>query len=409
MSLSNTERTWLKGLFQKYYRAHPLALPYDVSRREFGHGSIKKIDARHVTFENQLEFNHFLANNTPLYVSASVSEFFNPGVQPMSAKGIMGSDLIYEFDADDNPTDCKQVHDSWSCPNCNANGKGRVMKCTSCAHGTILAEWVCSECVGATKQKTLDLVKVLQDDFGFADSELFFNFSGSKGYHIHVRSPAIYNLPKHARVELMDYLSMHEFDPESHGFTFDGKLFHAPAFARSTGHARRIQTELIRLMEVGTEAEWMILSGSSPRTLKSFLENRKEWTRDILSGVLPALPGKKTEAFWKGVLSSITDKFRSPMDRQTSGDIYRLIRVPDTLHGSTGLAARTIPFSQLPQFDPFTHAVVFSSANERKLLVHTCPLIRMGNETLGPLVESEATVSEAMAAYLVGWGAAELR
>ncbi|MEK6970628.1 MAG: DNA primase small subunit domain-containing protein [archaeon] len=404
-----SERVWLKGLFSRYYAQHPVSPPYDVSRREFGHGTFKKIDARHVSFDDASELNAFLANAAPLYVSASVSQFLNPSVQPMTAKGLVGSDLIYEFDADDIPTPCKLVHDSWRCPHCGASGKGHVMKCTSCAHGTELDEWVCPECLRATKEQTLRLLGILQDDFGFSEKDLSVNFSGSKGYHTHVRSTSIFTLPKSARVELMDYLSLFEIDLPSLGFSFDGKQYRCPRFTESTGHASRLLQGILRLIETGSSDEWAILSGSSPRTLQSFLADRPRLYSEVQSGILPPLPGKKTESFWNATLSSLVDSLKLTIDRQTSGDIYRLIRVPDTLHGSTGFRSESIPLARVSEHDPFLSATAFSTLPPRTLFVRSCPLLSIGGEVLDPISEREVTVSGPMAVYLVAWGAATLR
>ena len=409
MSYSN-EIVWLRGLFQKYYQQNTLSLPYDASRREFGYGIQGKIDKRHVSIVDESEFNAFLRNQTPLYVSASVSEFMNPAVQPMEKKGLVGSDLIYEFDADDVPTRCKEKHDRWKCISCTASGKGRVKKCTSCGKGTSLDEWVCDECVSATKEQTFSLLRVLRDDFGFDEKSLHINFSGSKGYHVHVRSKNIFTLPKSARVELMDYLSLHEFDAQLAGFSFDGKAYRCPKFSRATGHAKRLLSEILRLVEVGSEDEWVLLSNASPRSIRSYLSDRSQWYREILSGYLPALPGKKTEAFWNLVLQNIVEKIRLPIDRQTSGDIFKLIRVPDTLHGSTGLRSQTLSFDSLKDYNPFVDSAVFSTLNERKLLVDHAPMITIGKYTLDPVLEpTEMVVPGPLSVYLVGWGAAQLR
>lgn len=411
MNYSN-ELTWLRGLFQKYYDTHTIALPYDPSRREFGWGIQGKIDQRHVNVSTNSEFNAFLRNQTPLFVSASVSQFMNPSMQPMEKKGLFGSDLVYEFDADDFPTPCKEKHDSWKCTSCNAQGKGRVKKCTNCGKGTVLDEWVCDECVSATKKQTFSLLNVLQDDFGFDEKSLHVNFSGSKGYHVHVRSASIFTLPKSARVELMDYLSMHEFDAMLSGFSFDGKAYRCPRFTRSSGHAKRILSQLLRLVETGSEDEWVLISNASLRSIRSYLgdvSKRKQWFQEIHSGYLPALPGKKTEAFWNGVLQNLVEKLRLPIDRQCSGDIYRLMRVPDTLHGSTGLRAQTIPISALDEYSPFADSAVFSSLSERKLLVEHAPKITIGKYTFDTVENQEIMVPGPLSVYLVGWGAALLR
>jgi DNA primase small subunit len=263
--------------------------------------------------------------------------------------------------------------------------------------------------LGATKTKTKQLIKILQDDFQFTGLNV--NFSGSKGYHVHVRQKEIFSLQKHARIELMDYLSMHELDLPSLGFVFDGKRFRCPLFAQSKGNTQRILREILRLVEAGTEEEWFILTGMPLRQLKNFLENRQRMYNELQHGILPAVPGKsaKTELFWNGILTSIQEKLRLPIDRSTSGDIYKLLRVPDTVHGSTGFVAKSLSLDTWEQFDPFSDALAFAQEKERKIFVHAMPQIRIGDETLDPVQEKELVVSAPVAAFLVGWGAAEIR
>lgn len=409
MALAQNESIWLKVLLRKYYESRLISPPYDVSRREFGFGNQKKIDSRHLHFENVNEMNAYLRNSVPLYFSGSVSEYVSPQMQPMEKKGWLGADLIYEFDADDLQTDCKQNHDAWKCLHCGLEGKGRVMKCSSCGKGVQLDEWVCEVCVNATKQKTKQLIKSLRDDFQLSQFQI--NFSGSKGYHVHVRQKEIFSLPKYARIELMDYLSMHEMDFPSLGFAFDGKQFRCPKYAHSAGYQKRFLEEILRLIEAGDENEWFVLTGMPMRSVKSFLENRQRLYNETQMGILPAVPGKagKTELFWNGILSSIQEKLRLPIDRSTSGDIYKLLRVPETVHGSTGFISKILTIETLDAFDPFSHALAFSPEKERKIFVEKMPEVRIGTEKLGPLEKQELTVSEPMAAYLVGWGAASLR
>lgn len=409
MGIGQNESLWLKGLLRKYYAAHLVVPPYDVSKREFGFGNIKKIDSRHVGFESVQEMNQYLRNNLPLYFSGSISEYAFPSAQPMEKKQWLGSDLIYEFDADDLQTDCKQTHDSWKCTHCGAQGKGHLLKCTSCGKGVDLDEWTCDVCLHATKEKTKQLIKILQDDFQL--NGLHVNFSGSKGFHVHVRQKEIFSLQKHARIELMDYLSLHELDWPSLGFVFDGKQFRCPHFAQAKGNAQRVMQEILRLVEVGTEEEWFILTGMPMRALKSFLENRQRMYNELQHGTLPAVPGKstKTELFWNGILSSIAERLRLPIDRSTSGDIYKLLRVPDTVHGSTGFVAKSLSLETWEQFDPFSDAIAFSGEKERKIFVHQAPRIRIGSEILEPMQEKELVASAPVAVFLVGWGAAEIR
>jgi DNA primase small subunit len=409
MMTGETERNWIQGLIRKYYSMNQISLPYDPARKEFGCGWDKKINTRHLGFDNEKEFNYYLQNKTPLYISASVGDFLKPSFQPMSRKGLLGADLIYEFDADDFQTPCKEEHDRWKCGHCYTEGKGHVLKCTNCGKGTNVEEWVCEKCLKEAKVQTKKLVAVLLDDFGFEKEEIFLNFSGGKGYHIHVRSKKTFELSKEARVELMDYLSWHDFDPALHGFVFDGKLFHAPLLSNAKGNTKRLLEKVMEHVEKADETDWAVLSGTAPRIIRNWLENKEQLLSELSSGIMPALPGKKTEKFWNTVLANLAEELKSPFDRQTSGDIHKLIRIPDTIHGSTGLLAKTISLEGLDSFDPLADTAAFSSDSKRKVFVSRSPKIRIGLEVLEPIENEEKELPASLAVYLIGNGAAELR
>ncbi|MDZ4256706.1 MAG: hypothetical protein U1C71_03800, partial [archaeon] len=58
---------------------------------------------------------------------------------------------------------------------------------------------------------------------------------------------------------------------------------------------------------------------------------------------------------------------------------------------------------------PFRDGAVVKG-KDRRIFVKKCPLVEIGTDTLSPIDEGkDITVSPAMAVYLVGWGAAELR
>ena len=86
----------------------------------------------------------------------------------MPRKEWLGSELGFDIDANDVPTECKLIH-----------GSG----------------WLCDECLGAVKAETVKLAEdFLMGDFGFSEKEVEINFSGNRGYHVHVRRKGIMQL-----------------------------------------------------------------------------------------------------------------------------------------------------------------------------------------------------------------------
>ena len=62
-------------------------------------------------------------------------------------------------------------------------------------------------CLGAAKHEAQKLIDILIQDFGYSPSEeMTVNFSGNRGYHVHVRSPNARGLDQLARREVVDYI-----------------------------------------------------------------------------------------------------------------------------------------------------------------------------------------------------------
>ncbi|MBI4044314.1 MAG: hypothetical protein HY392_01250 [Candidatus Diapherotrites archaeon] len=402
------EENFLSGLFRKYYQKAFIDSFPEVEKREFGVGEFgKKISSRHLSFRSAQEFNSFLARTAPFFVSFSPAYYSFPSARPMEAKGFLKSDLAYEFDADDIPTDCKLLHDSWKCP-CGESGKGRLKNCPVCGKGVEVDEWVCPECISETKRQAIRLVDFFEKDFGIADG-LFFNYSGSKGFHIHLRNELLLGLSPGARVEIVDYLTANSLDAKMHGFYYskETKRFSAPKRKNALGWALRIHERLEGFFSL--EADMLAAAGGiSMKTAQQVLSGRKKFLESLGAGVLCPVGQNKTEKFWSGLVSLAVEEEKLLLDRQTSVDIKKILRVPDSLHGSTGLCAKKLSLEELKSFSALDSAVVFGG-EPIKLKSVNAPRFYLGKTSFGPFEEQEAELPEFAAAYLVAKGHAKLR
>ncbi|MEK6941431.1 MAG: DNA primase small subunit domain-containing protein [archaeon] len=398
---------FLREKFRGYYKSNVIEGPPDIARREFGFGEFgKKISSRHLAFSGKGELNRFLREQTPFFISYSAAYYEFPSARPMQAKVMQKSDLIYEFDADDIKTDCKQTHDSWSC-SCGAAGKGKISNCTKCGLGVKVDEWVCPECLGAVKSQARRLLDFLENDFGISGG-FFFNFSGSKGFHIHVRSGAFSFLSSTGRVELADYLTAHGLDFERLGFVFlKGKRFVCPQFSTASGWGKRILFGLSELFERGDAEEIAALGCVSEKTAVQVLSNKESVLSGFERGVLFSLPGAKTQKFWLSLLGFVSEKQKLGIDRQTSIDSAKIIRVPDTIHGSTGLLAKEFTRDELGEFDGLSDGVIFSG-KPIKLKSVSAPRFYLGKQWWGPFDRQDAELPEFVGIYLLSKGHAQI-
>ena len=407
------EEQFLLKHFREHYSRHPVAGPPEISAREFGVGAFgQKIVRRHLSFASDEKFNFFLREETPFFVSYSSALYKFPERRPMESKELLGADLVYEFDADDLASDCRQKHDRWKCPSCGKEGKGRQLKCDQCGSGTNVDEWFCGNCLNVAKEKVIALLDFLQNDFGFSDG-ISINFSGRAGYHVHVRSSGIRQLPNSARIELIDYLTANNFSIFSH-FKKDGAMLRGPELAGARGWPKRILGEISALLEKEDAERIAVLGSITMAQARKMLSEKGMILNALKRGVLPSVFGRvsskhesKSDLFWQNFVKSVVEKI-APIDRQTSVDINKIVRVPETLHGETGLVACNVPAGALSSFDPLRDAVVFGSKETVKVLIDKAPSFYLGGGNFGPFNAERAELPVGAAVFLLGRKAAVL-
>ena len=66
-------------------------------------------------------------------------------------------------------------------------------------------------------------------------------------------------------------------------------------------------------------------------------------------------------------------------DEPVTGDIHRLIRLPGSLHGGTGLIVKILNADELEKFDPYTIPIAFGDKPIKIRSIMPRP-VQMGNE-----------------------------
>lgn len=400
----NTEY-FLRSLFQGYYKKNFVSEPPAIEQREFGIGVFgKKISDRHLAFSSSNDFNAFLRSETPFFVSYSPAYYKEPWKMPMTAKSFLCADLVYEFDADDLKTGCKKEHDSWQC-SCGASGKGAMESCTSCGKPVKVEQWVCQECLEAVKKQVFRLIGFLENDFGFTDG-IEINFSGSKGYHLHVRSEKVKQLSQNARAELIDFIMGSGLAKENIGFFEQEKMLHCPR-ADSLGWAKKLRNSLADFVSNADAEHFAVAASTTHSFAEKALQKRAELLKAIERGVLLQVRSSKNKEFWDSITNFLIEKERLLIDRQTSIDLHKIVRVPETLHGSTGLLAKKLSFNNLSGFNPLRDTVVFSE-KPVKLRVKKAPKFFLRDNWFGPFENTSLELPEYAAVFLLARGAAEL-
>ncbi|MCX8200369.1 MAG: DNA primase catalytic subunit PriS [Candidatus Micrarchaeota archaeon] len=342
------EKEFLKAEFSSYYKKHEPDYPHMIEQREFGFGFEKKIDFRHKRFSTHKELWDYLITNAPLFCSYSVAYYTAPEAKPMDAKIMVNSDLVFDID---------------------------VHGCTSHTN-----KFVCESCLGKAKSDTIHLIEdFLVPDFGIDKKQISVNFSGNRGYHIHVNDERYMGLGQKERLEIVNFLN---------GIGIDAGIFceHGPR-VESPAWFGRIAKCISKKLESG-----------AIKTTK-----RHEYLEGISKGM------------WSGICESTwfyrefeecRKSLAANVDAQVTTDVHRLIRLPGTIHGETGLVAKKV--ANLERFEPLRDAVFADDSEVEVEITGHVPPLAIGGMQFDEINNKKARLPKYYAVYLIAKNAARL-
>ncbi|MEW6722549.1 MAG: DNA primase catalytic subunit PriS [Candidatus Micrarchaeota archaeon] len=353
-----------KGIFASYYQSADFRIP-GIEQREFGFGNIKKIEARHLNFASAGDFRRYLCSNTPLFVSHSTAYYEFPGASPMQKKGWKGADIVFDLD----------IH---------AEGKFGAYA---------LLEDVKN-----------DLSRLVNDfilnDFGVKKEHVAVVFSGNRGYHVHVRDPAFLPLGGDERRELVDYVMGQGLDYARFFTGLDErpqKLF-GPR-PDEGGYRGRFARAAIKLIAENPHAITKLFAKEKEREF--FIGGIREgnWMRTSLK--FGDIVGRMKAVADSLPIGSVNT------DAGVTQDLSKLIRVPDSVHGETGLIAKVT--DDFGKFDPWKDARI-PGKETRVRFLEDVPALEHVFGGAGPFKkEEEKALPQEQALFFVLKGSASFR
>ncbi len=353
-------------MFRRYYENADLDIP-SIEQREFGIGNRKKIDSRHLNFATTAEFRSYLVSNTPMFVSFSTAYYLYPGATPMQKKQWVGADLVFDLD----------IH---------AEGK----------YGAYFL-------LDKVKADAIRLMEMLRDDFAISQKDMHVNFSGNRGYHIHVRDRAYRDIGPDERKEIVDYIM---------GIGLDYKAFFEPDAQRpndriakgprpgESGYRGRFAREVIAELEGNPKSISRIFAKDEVR--RPLIEGIREgnWNRQSLK--VSDFIGRLAPVASRLGLSSVNT------DAGVTQDLSKLIRVPDSIHGDTGLIAKRT--NSVESFEPFRDAMLKPAGARKVKFLEDVPELPLAGEPLGPFKKGEEKeFPDSTAMFYVLKGSAEIK
>jgi len=360
---------FLKGHFHRYYGTTKPTLPDRFGRREFGFMFwTAGIVQRHLGFSREEDLHSFLSSRVPAHTYYSSAYYETPNAPTMEEKGWLGADLIFDLDADHLPNAAKMSY---------------------------------PEMLEAIRLKILHLYDdFLKADFGFDEKAMRLVFSGGRGYHIHVFDGRVWGLGSHERREVVDWITGKGLDLSNvfKESVFDSREFKGYKYSKkrtimadpktSVGWpgkiARGFQKLAKKLEPLDKPAATSFLQsfdGVTKNDAESLWENLFEnratrpkvirgIDRFIETGQIETLSDRNVKLVINIVNQMETVRLDeraglsledvNPFgntDEPVSSDIKRLIRLPSSLHGKTGLQVIPLTRDEIDEFRPLRDAV----------------------------------------------------
>ncbi|AGB37623.1 DNA primase small subunit PriS [Natronococcus occultus] len=382
-------RAYLRGRFRDHYRRTELTLPPAANEREWGfipwtEGPDTTM-VRHRSLLELGDLEEFLVRKRPRHVYFSAGRFRDPGASSMHEKEWQSADLVFDLDADHLPN-------------------------------VTLGEDSYAEMLATCKDALLRLLDFLENDFAFEELEIV--FSGGRGYHVHVRDESVRHLDREHRREIVDYV-------RGIGMEFE-ELIETETVA---GLGRKTPTERHTLR---TEGGW---GARTHDRFMSFLDELLALEEDAALERLQAFDGigegKATATLNAArnnrdqleagnvtvhtAVSQLAERFahraveadNAPIDEPVTTDTNRLIRLPGSLHGGSGLETVRLDRDEIDAFEPLTDAVPETfTGHEIRVDVTDGGEVELGGDSF-TVTEGDQSLPEYVAVFLMARGRAE--
>lgn len=403
------EIEFMRRSFARYYRNNAVDIPFHFGRREFGfilfEGNFFK---RHMAFEKTSHLQSFMKTAVPQHAYYSTAYYRHPDRPKMADKGWMGADLIFDLDAD------------------HIVGADRMTY---------------PEMLAAVKKQFIKLVDdFLNLDFGFDYEDIKIVFSGGRGYHAHISDERVTRLRSHERREIVDYITGVGLEMErllekdalevdrfgEHRKIID--VYHiAPKDAGGWRGkvSRGIDTLILDMMNM-SEEEWVSMMMKEVEAIGKERVAQMSGTKRMGKGTFESLyrelftdekylriikdrnlnvfrSEKQKNLFLFLVLRMLKLSLEGETDEPVTSDIKRLIRLPGSLHGKSGLRVIELDRTELDGFNPVVDAIpaIFRDEEVEIVLNRDTPQ-PLGEDAGDMLYSGEQKVPLYLALFLIG-------
>ncbi len=349
--LSKATIKHLKTVFKEYYK-RKFSLPPipNPQQREYGfqYFDVQRMH-RHIAFVDEDSLRAHLVEKTPLHAYVSTALYLRPDAQNMDEKEWLGANLVFDIDVD------------------HIEGYSEQLRiCKKCLE--VMSEDICRNCGSPTEELVLPttasirlalehlrrLLDMLERDLGAQKIAVY--FSGHRGVHVHVYDEQFISLSSEQRREIVDYVKAIGIDVKELGFVKKTSI--SPSIAAPGWRARIVNYIASKCSE-----------GELRRALLS--------TPPLWDVVYKRLGKDEVERLVQEAISDL----KADVDEKVTIDTHRLIRLPGSINGKTGLLVKQMTeFEEPPRIDD---VAPFEGKARVKLKVSLPPLEVLGEAIKG--------------------------
>jgi len=402
-----TTINWLRGRFSDYYVDNPCPLPDRFTRREFGFILWPEKPGpppflRHRSFRSGNDLHSEMIRRGPHSAYYSTAYYRRPGEARMADKEWLGAELIFDLDADH-----LQAVEA-------AKAAGSEMA-------------IADQLAQVKEQFKRLLDEFLLGDLGIDEKDLWITFSGGRGYHCHVTDPRFVALDNKARREIVDYITgkvptqqgtdLPDLDVfiQRETIGMRGRGEYAKAMQRERlpsvnayGWQGRITRSLVSVLRVE-------VMDKEPKDAIRFLTGLQgigqKGAQDLVDKLDETMLARISEGYLeqgnvvKRVCHHILRQSAIPMargetDEPVTADVKRLIRLPGSLHGKTGLSVVVLTRDEVDDFEPLRDAVAFSQDLVR-IKPRISQTVTLGGKSVAVTEAEEIDIPEAHAVWIL--------
>jgi len=384
--------------FRKYYKENAPLMPERFTKREFGFMFFdRQMVQRHMGFSNPDDLRKFMIAQVPSHSYYSTAYYRRPDAPTMEEKEWLGAELIFDLDAD------------------HLEGADKMSY---------------SEMLVRIREEMKNLTdSFIYSDLGFSEKEVHLTFSGGRGYHAHIPADRVLTLGTHERRELVDYITCSGLNID---WVFPFRRVATSQFKTAAGNRtnvardrlipppesggwkRKMRNGLMDVVNDFCDADvktikqtYPSIKSSTAATIIKAQDDIKNSRKTLFDKNSMATLSKATqEMLVKIMKEDVAPRLSGEVDKPVTPDIKRIIRLPGSVHGKSGLRVTPITRDQLTDFDPLRDAVPSSYSDEAvKITLKKDYEFDMKGQHFS--LKGETEVPEFAAVFLVGRKVAE--